>query len=144
MKISLTVDISKADRALSEITARLQNLIPFTTAIAGEVQDRIDSAFAGEFDPVTHESWPGLKPLTLARRVQDGHDGPILQVTRTLRQGTLVTPQDKAVEVTTAVEYGQAHQYGYPPRNLPQRRYAGVSPDDVSQFEAQLRAFILG
>lgn len=144
MNIKLTIDAAEADFILAGAEERLRDLSPILAAIAGEVQDRIDSAFELERDPVTLTSWPPLKPATVKRRQKSGHDGPMLQMTRALLRTTQVTPEARLIEVTTGVEYGLTHQFGDESRGIPARRYAGVSPEDLGQFEDMLRQYVIG
>jgi len=84
-----------------------------------------------------NESWP-------PRKIQgDGH--PLLMDTGKLLQAATGGGAGNVARVSSheleygvnldTVPYARAQDYGYPPRNLPERHYLGVSEETVDAFE---------
>lgn len=147
MDIRITIDDSGAARALIRSERALGDLTPIMTAIAGEIDDRVQTAFERKADPVTGTPWPELRPATIRQRIKEGWNATdTLQRTRTLLGGILSTPDSRGVSVrANSVDYALVHQFGSNPiRGIPQRRFAGISPQDAEQFEDILRRHILG
>jgi len=90
------------------------------------------------------ESWPPRKILG------DGH--PLLMDTGKLLQAATGGGAGNVSRVSSheldygvsldAVPYARAHDLGYPPRNLPERHYLGVSEETVDEFEMLIGNFI--
>lgn len=179
MKVSLVMEGENAARLLIEGEAALGDLSPVITAIAGEVDDRVQTAFENKADPVNGQTWPELATATLKDRERKGFNKTdILQRTRILRAGVIAEVDGNAIKVSAgSVEYAGVHQYGYDgwasmpshtrtitkafgkdlkapvtytyaarsqKLTIPQRRFAGVSPEDVGQFEEMLINHIAG
>lgn len=144
MKITITIQDEGALRALIEGEGALRNLSPVINAIAGEIDDRVQTAFDNKADPTNLAAWPELSMATQKDRARKGFNATdILQRTRILRTGVIAQADDRGVSVTAgSVEYAKHHQYGT--SKAPQRRFAGVSPEDVGLFEKMLIEHING
>lgn len=140
MKISVTMQGDAALRFLIEGEHRLLNLDPALYAIAGEVDDRIQTAFAIDSDPVTGTPWPELKPATLRAKQKAGYGSDALENRRILRGAAIATVEGRAILVNNQPDYAKYHQFGT--SKIPQRRFVGVSPQDIQQFEDILTRYI--
>lgn len=94
------------------------------------------------------ESWPPRKILG------DGH--PLLMDTGKLLQAATGGGSGNVEQIEShgenheltygvsldAVPYARAHDLGYPPRNLPERHYLGVSEETIDAFESVIAEHI--
>lgn len=144
MKVTITIKDEGALRAMIEHEGKLRDLSPVINAIAGEVDDRVQTAFENKADPTNAAAWPELTIATQKDRARKGYNASdILQRTRILRSGVIAEADQTGVSVSAgSVEYAKYHQYGT--SKAPQRRFAGVSPEDVGQFEKMLIEHITG
>ena len=76
--------------------------------------------------------WPELSP-DYAKRKKKG--GGILELSGDLRDSLvhLVTGKT-SVAIGTNLIYGATHQFGDPRRNIPQREFLGISPENEAQI----------
>lgn len=144
MDIKITMDAEGSLRALIRHEEALRDLAPVLAALAGEIDDRVQNAFENKADPTNLAAWPELTAATQKDRARKGFNATdILQRTRILRQGVVTEPDQSGVTVSAgSVEYAMIHQKGG--SKIPQRRFAGASPDDVELFHDMLSKHVLG
>jgi len=143
VKITISIQDEGAARLLIEGEYQAQNLEGALVAIAGELDDRVQQSFESASDPVNGSSWPELRPATLRQKARKGYGPSPLQNTRILRLGVIAETDRHGVSVSAgSVEYAKFHQYGT--SKTPQRRFAGMSPEDAIQFEDILARHITG
>ena len=141
----LIYDDGEARLIIDNTIARLRNLGPIMAAIAGEVDDRVQEAFEHKTDPVDLSKWPELSVATAADRARKGFNiSDILQRTGILRSSVITDSDDHGVTSRTrGVDYALIHFEGAPGANIPARRFAGASLDDIELFEDMIARFIV-
>ncbi len=85
-------------------------------------------------------AWPALNPAYKKRKKTDGG---ILQLEGDLRKSivSLVTG-GLSVEIGTNLVYAATHQFGDPRRNIPQREFLGLSPENEEAISGLIEAWI--
>lgn len=94
-----------------------------------------------------NENWVPRKP----RRGDDGHPllmdrGPLIQAATGGGSGHISRVGDRDVGVGVdldVVPYARAHNYGYSPRNLPQREFLGLRAERVAECEEAIGDYVL-
>lgn len=133
-------------RVFNSKKRRLDNLRPLQQEVAIYAERRAKESFQRQADPVTGRKWKRLKRATiLARRRRRGGNGNEQKLldTGTLRNRTVgrVDGRNRAVVVNPMV-YANVHQFGYAPRNIPQRRYAGLSRKDLKLLGKMMGRYV--
>jgi phage gpG-like protein len=96
-------------------------------------------------------SWKGLTHEWTIEKAALGGDPRILHFRGPLRRSVtkrrtkgqvLIITQNRMV-FGTSIEYGAAHQFGYPPRNIPRRPFLKVLPGDRTAMRNILRDHLM-
>jgi phage virion morphogenesis protein len=124
--------ISVSADGFERIDAMLSRLVnpDFTElleSIGGMVETQTDVRIKTQKASPDGTKWPELSPEYKKRKKKGG----ILELEGDLRISivSLVTGQT-SVEVGTNLVYAATHQFGDPSRNIPQREFLGLSPDN--------------
>ncbi|MCF8012418.1 MAG: phage virion morphogenesis protein [Clostridiales bacterium] len=83
------------------------------------------------------EKW---KPSIRAQKT----GGQTLVDTGRLRGSIYAKANNNSAKVGTNVIYAAAHNFGYPPRNLPQRKFLMFQDEDLKEAKRVVEAFIMG
>lgn len=67
---------------------------------------------------------------------------PILRKSDTLKNAHYVEKIHNGVAIGNRIVYAAAHNFGYPPRNLPARPFLNVAPADVEEIRNLFRKHI--
>jgi phage gpG-like protein len=90
--------------------------------ITKDIKAEIERNFSAGLD-VNRKPFKALSPKYAKRRRYPGK--PILTQTEALRNSVKVTAYN-GIRITVDTPYALAHQFGYPPRNLPQRQFLPI------------------
>lgn len=152
--IELEVNFDGLEEGLTRLIALGRDMSPIARQVAGVLADAPERAFAGQRDPVTGRGWHDLSPVTIARRAQKGHDGPILQVSGLLAGSIQADSGRDYAIVGTNEPHAPTHQFGavrgafgrtrrggpIPWGNIPPRPFLGVGPEDEEEILDIIRA----
>jgi len=95
------------------------------------------------------QRWARLTEGTIRDRIRQGYGrGPILQRSGRLMRGFRFDWGPRSYRVTNVAQshgyrYFQAHQYGYPPNNLPRRAMLVLLQQDKAQFTRIARRHLM-
>lgn len=80
------------------------------------------------------KKWPERK---------DNLSHPLLVKSGKLKNSIYVEANDDSVSVGSRVAYQAVHNYGYPPRNIPQREYLIVQKSDEREIRKMIKRHLL-
>lgn len=129
MSVKIEIDAKRAIDRLRKIANNIET-IPWLT-IGELVRDSVHTNFDAQGRPVR---WPGRK---------DTKSHPLLQKSGRLKNSIYVEEIKDGVQVGSRVPYQAVHNFGYPPRNIPQRKYLMVQPQDEIRIRKTIKNHIL-
>ena len=118
---------------------RWGSLHPVFSEVAVFAERQSRESFQKQADPVTGLAWAPHSSVTVAVR---GPDARILQDNGTLQGATRAVVRSNGIALENPLDYAKIHQFGWPegrrspPPPIPQRRYAGLSPEDLEGIVA--------
>jgi len=142
--VGAQVDFSMSDPGFTEITRRLEHyntaskdFSPVFEAFAEYHKRSIDRNFRAQGRP---KRWHRLKPATIRDRLRQGYAaGPILKRSGRLMRSFMYRWNAQQYFAWNTRPYFKAHQYGYPPNNLPARQMLVLLHQDQAQFTTLAR-----
>jgi len=144
--VTLEVDNEGVIHLLAGIADRAEDLTPVAKAWEMIMLRSAQKTFLAQGRP---EAWPGLAPVTIARRKKEGRGAQILRDTGYLMQS--LTPEslneysyrnvgDDFAEIGTTRPGAENHQMGV---TLPKREFLKHQPEDIADYKLTLSDFIL-
>jgi phage gpG-like protein len=119
--VKVNVKVNKVLNRLSKLEANASSL-PWDR-IGNLVRDSIKLNFDSGGRPV---KWPPRK---------DDLPHPLLIKSGTLKDSFYVEPILNGVAIGNKVKYQAVQNFGYPPRNIPARKFLMVQPDDILKID---------
>ncbi len=119
--VKVNVKVDKVLNRLRKLEANADTL-PWAR-VGNHVRDSIKLNFDSGGRPV---KWPPRK---------DNLPHPLLNKSGKLMNSFYVTLISNGVAVGTKVKYQAAQNYGFPPRNIPARKFLMVQPDDMLKID---------
>lgn len=137
-------------RELLRLGDRGHDVRPAFEAIVDDLVNWTDSQFQTQ-GLRGSGGWAPLKPRTLARKAALGLDPRILHATLALRNSLTHRGDPHMIEEITAdslrwgsdLPYARAHQKGYPPNNLPQRRPVELTETDRRSVVKTIQRYVM-
>jgi phage gpG-like protein len=129
-------------RTLDHYRTSTRNFAPVYEQFATYHRRSIQRNFAAEGRPVR---WARLTEGTIKDRIRQGFGrGPILVRSGRLKRGFRFEWGPRSYRVWNRTPYFNAHQYGYPPNNLPRRAMLTLLTQDKAQFTRLAREHLSG
>jgi phage gpG-like protein len=127
-------------RYLAELIGRAKDLQPvLETFGAYMVTGSLQRNFEAEGRPAP---WAPLSPLYAARKARRYPGRPILVASGQMRAGFQWRATKQTLKIWNTRPYWKAHQYGYPPHNLPARVMLFLQNADKAVFTRWARRYI--
>jgi phage gpG-like protein len=136
------VGIDRAQRLFAQAKDRMRDLSPPLKKARNVMLFSINSNFKAGGRPKT---WRPLRPATLRRKISQGLNlTPLTGKTGRLQSSVTASVRGNRLAIGTSIVYGAAHQFGYPPRNLPKRPYLIFQQQDLDDIERLVVSYITG
>ena len=139
--IQVVVSAEKLNKLLLELQRQSKNTLPAMRAIAGIMMFSTEENFEKEGRP----KWEDLKQKTKDRRAKKGKwPGKMLQVSSGgLAASISGKAENTRATVGTNKAYAAAHQFGYGPKNIPERPFLKLQKSDITDAEKVLIRHLL-
>ena len=139
----IRVDVSEVRDYFATLGARIRKKEPLLKRIGTFAVEVSKQAFREGRDPNTGDRWEPLSPAYAKWKARNRYSKTPLTLKGALRRsihyGVL---GKKSVAWGTDRKYGRFHQYGT--KRLPQRRFLGLSRDDVYQIDQIITRWVRG
>lgn len=129
MQIEAHISDADAERFSQEVVAQLNGIRPAVQEAMADAYYDIVTRNIGDTGVARPLAWPALSPA-YAKRVGRQHATLLVQGTLLFAIKLDKSSREEAVVSVSDADcpYAVAHQYGYPPRNLPPRPYFPFDP----------------
>ncbi|MBD2628478.1 phage virion morphogenesis protein [Trichormus variabilis] len=146
--VTLRIDDSQVQAALSRLTGRMENLTPVFKNIGEYMTSSILERFDDEVD-FEGNKWAALTAATIARKQKKGKILKILQQDGDLRRTVVYLAGANKVEIGTNRIYGAIHQFGGRAGRgrkvvIRARPFLGVSAADSLEVVSIVEEFLVG
>lgn len=136
MKFKVVKKIKNLEKRVQAVK-KMYDITYLTGKISRDMKKEVDMRFRNEVD-TDGSPWKGLKGNTIISRYNSGLKkkrgkravkgrSRILSNTGRLRNSIRARNTRREAIVGTNVKYAATHNFGYPKRNIPQRRFMGLN-----------------
>jgi len=142
MSVTLEYDASDIQAAIA-LARKLQALSgeEFMEGVGAELESSVRKRLSGGGPAPDESDWEAWSPAYKETR-HSGHS--LLANEGDLRDSITYLASDSIVEVGSNLPYAATHQFGDDDRNIPERPYLGISPDDEEEIQAIINDYFGG
>lgn len=110
--IRLIVNLDGLTEALQSLVAAARETTPLMRDLGQVMREATQDAFEEERDPVTGAKWAPLSSARRRQRIEEGHDGKILQLSGELATSIRLQCGNGYARVGTNRPHAAVHQFG--------------------------------